>query len=118
MVDPLETLQRVTRLSLPVNIFAGVVQLFYGTTMTTNQSAIPMDVALEKPAASPALLMKLSIMMFLQDAIWGAWLPVLFQFFNEYRNFSASEIGNMAALGALGAMLRRRGGLMQGIFRC
>jgi nucleoside transporter len=49
-----------------------------------------------------ALNVRLSIMFFLQYAIWGAWLPLLWAFLNGYRKFSASEIGDMFAVGALG----------------
>jgi nucleoside transporter len=48
---------------------------------------------------------KLSIMMFLQYAIWGAWLPLMFPYFNEFRSFSASDIGYIAAVGAIGALV-------------
>lgn len=41
-------------------------------------------------------------MFFLQYAIWGAWLPLLWEFLNGYRKFSASQIGDMFAVGALG----------------
>ena len=52
-----------------------------------------------------AVLPKLSVMMFLQYAIWGAWLPILWPFLADHRGFSASEIGNMFAVGATGAIL-------------
>lgn len=41
-------------------------------------------------------------MFFLQYAIWGAWLPLLWEFLNGYRKFSAGEIGDMFAVGAIG----------------
>ena len=44
---------------------------------------------------------RLSIMMFLQYAIWGAWLPLLWPFLNGHRGFSAGQIGNMFAVGAV-----------------
>jgi nucleoside transporter len=52
-----------------------------------------------------AVLPKLSVMMFLQYAIWGAWLPILWPFLADHRGFSASQIGNMFAVGAIGALL-------------
>ena len=43
--------------------------------------------------------------MFLQYAIWGAWLPLLWPFLSGHREFSPSEIGNMFAIGAVGAIV-------------
>ncbi len=58
------------------------------------------------PAPEPALLRtRLSVMMFLQYAIWGAWLPLFFPFLNEHRGFGAAEIGNLFAIGATGALV-------------
>jgi nucleoside transporter len=48
---------------------------------------------------------KLSFMMFLQYAIWGAWLPILWPFLADRRGFSPDQIGTMFAVGALGAIL-------------
>jgi len=47
---------------------------------------------------------RLSVMMFLQYAIWGAWLPLLWPFLHDHRQFTPSQIGNMFAVGALGAI--------------
>ncbi len=47
---------------------------------------------------------RLSVMMFLQYAIWGAWLPILWPFLAGARDFTASQIGNIFAVGALGAI--------------
>jgi sugar phosphate permease len=47
---------------------------------------------------------RLSIMMFLQYAIWGAWLPLLWPYLLNHLKFSATDIGNAFALGALGAI--------------
>jgi hypothetical protein len=41
--------------------------------------------------------------MFLQYAIWGAWLPILFPFLLSHRHFSEQQIGWMFAVGAIGA---------------
>src|SRR6266516_1648077 len=65
----------------------------------------PIATAFTPPRADTGLLVRLSIMMFLQYAIWGAWLPLMFPFFNEYRGISASTIGYLAAIGALGALI-------------
>ncbi|MCA8968168.1 MAG: MFS transporter [Planctomycetes bacterium] len=48
---------------------------------------------------------KLSVMMFLQYAIWGAWLPLLWPFLNGHRGFTGTEIGHMFAVGAVGAIV-------------
>ncbi|MBI5361616.1 MAG: MFS transporter [Planctomycetes bacterium] len=53
----------------------------------------------------PALLPRLSLMMFLQYAIWGAWLPILFPFLAGHRHFTNDQIGWMFAVGALGAIV-------------
>ncbi len=43
--------------------------------------------------------------MFLQYAIWGAWLPLLWPFLSGHRGFEASQIANMFAVGAIGAIV-------------
>ena len=43
--------------------------------------------------------------MFLQYAIWGAWLPLLWPFLSDYRGLSGAQIGNIFAVGAVGAIL-------------
>ena len=48
---------------------------------------------------------KLSTMMFLQYAIWGAWLPLLWSFLNSHRGFTPAQIGDMFAIGAVGAIV-------------
>jgi nucleoside transporter len=52
-----------------------------------------------------ALLPRLSLMMFLQYAIWGAWLPFLWSFLAGYRHMQPAQIGNMFAAGAVGAIV-------------
>jgi nucleoside transporter len=44
-------------------------------------------------------------MMFLQYAIWGAWLPLLWPFLTEHRGLAAGEVGNIFAVGAIGAII-------------
>lgn len=56
-------------------------------------------------ARPAALLPRLSVMMFLQYAIWGAWLPFLWSFLADHRNMEADQIGNMFAVGAVGAII-------------
>ena len=48
---------------------------------------------------------KLSLMMFLQYAIWGAWLPFLWAFLEGHRGMDGGQIGNMFAAGAVGAII-------------
>jgi nucleoside transporter len=57
------------------------------------------------PPMGAKLGAQLSIMMFLQYAIWGAWLPLLWPFLSEHRKFTPDEIGTMFAVGALGAIV-------------
>ena len=60
------------------------------------------------PAAAPlstSLNVRLSLMMFLQYAIWGAWLPFLYSFLLGHRGMSGEEIGTMFAAGAVGAIV-------------
>lgn len=54
---------------------------------------------------STELNVKLSLMMFLQYAIWGAWLPFLWDFLSRYRGMDGAEIGQMFAAGAVGAII-------------
>jgi nucleoside transporter len=56
-------------------------------------------------APVPGLLPRLSVMMFLQYAIWGAWLPILFPFLAGHRHFTNDQIGTMFAVGAVGAIV-------------
>ncbi len=44
-------------------------------------------------------------MMFLQYAIWGAWLPILFPFLQQHRHFTNEQIGTMFMVGAIGAIV-------------
>src|SRR5258708_4213105 len=58
------------------------------------------------PAPLPLNLnVKLSLMMFLQYAIWGAWLPLLWSYLSGPLQFSPKQIGTMFAVGAIGAIL-------------
>lgn len=48
---------------------------------------------------------RLSIMMFLQYATWGAWLPVLYAYLSGHLKFTGAEIGYCFSAGAIGAIL-------------
>ena len=59
----------------------------------------------EAPAPTDGVVkVKLSVMMFLQYAIWGAWLPILYPFLLGYRGFTLSETGLCLSAGAVGAI--------------
>lgn len=49
--------------------------------------------------------MRLSIMMFLQYGIWGAWLPILYPFLLGHRGFTLDQCGMILAAGAVGAII-------------
>ena len=57
------------------------------------------------PPLSASLNARLSAMMFLQYATWGAWLPFLWSFLHDFRGMDGAMIGNMFAAGAVGAIL-------------
>jgi len=65
--------------------------------MTPAHSAAP-------PRTPSGLSFKLSLMMFLQYAIWGAWLPILYPFLMGHRGFTLEETGVCLAAGAVGAI--------------
>ncbi|MDF1838944.1 MAG: MFS transporter, partial [Planctomycetota bacterium] len=44
-------------------------------------------------------------MMFLQYAIWGAWLPILYPFLMGHRAFDLDQVGRILAAGAVGAII-------------
>lgn len=50
------------------------------------------------------LRIRLSVMMFLQYAIWGAWLPLLWDLLMNAKGFSGDQVGNVFAIGAVGAI--------------
>ena len=57
------------------------------------------------PPLSGSLNSRLSVMMFLQYAIWGAWLPLFFPYLSGHHGLNPGEIGNLFAIGAMGALL-------------
>src|SRR5690349_4822368 len=73
--------------------------------MTSTETLAPTSAAPEHPEAPANVKLRLSVMMFLQYAIWGAWLPLMFPFFNEHRGFAPQQIGYLAAVGAVGALV-------------
>ena len=57
------------------------------------------------PPLTTELNVRLSVMMFLQYAIWGAWLPILYPFLIGHRGFTLDQCGYVLAAGAVGAIL-------------
>ncbi len=53
---------------------------------------------------APYIRTRLSFMMFLQYAIWGAWLPILYPFLMGHRGFSLDQTGMCLMAGAVGAL--------------
>ncbi len=64
---------------------------------------MPANVPVRAPHA--ALKLRLSVMMFLQYAIWGAWLPILYPFLLGHRHFTLEQCGFVLAAGAAGAVI-------------
>ena len=55
------------------------------------------------PPLAPGLRVRLSAMMFLQYAIWGAWIPLFFPFMTEHRGLTHHQVGLLFVVGSLGA---------------
>jgi nucleoside transporter len=56
-------------------------------------------------STTPFLLPRLSLMMFLQFAIWGAWLPLLWNYLSGHLGFEGERIGEIFMVGGIGAIL-------------
>lgn len=57
------------------------------------------------PALSRGINARLSVMMFFQYAIWGAWLPLLYPYLGGHLNIEVDLIGQIFAVGAIGAIV-------------
>lgn len=60
---------------------------------------------MKAPPLSRGLNARLSGMMFLQYAIWGAWLPLFYRFLDEHHGFESDQIGILLAIAATGALI-------------
>jgi nucleoside transporter len=56
-------------------------------------------------AGAAAMKLRLSVMMFLQYAIWGAWLPLFWGYLTEILKFSDQQAGWLIAVSASGAVV-------------
>jgi nucleoside transporter len=56
------------------------------------------------PQTPLPIRIRLSVMMFLQYAIWGAWLPLMYLFVSVQRGFTPSQIGYLFMVGGVGAL--------------
>jgi nucleoside transporter len=72
------------------------------TTAATVDDATPPPVA---RASDAGVKFRLSVMMFLQYAIWGAWLPLLWPFLIGHRGLTPDQVGWIFAIGAVGAIV-------------
>ncbi len=70
--------------------------------MANPDAAGPLAIA---PPMTFRLRTQLSVMMFLQYAIWGAWLPLLWSYLQNHLGFNSNQIGGMFAVGAVGAII-------------
>ncbi|MFT4592534.1 MAG: nucleoside transporter [Phycisphaerales bacterium] len=60
---------------------------------------------MDNQTTSTFLLPRLSVMMFLQYAIWGAWLPLLWNYLSGHLGFEGARIGEIFMVGGIGAIL-------------
>src|SRR3954447_8339408 len=71
--------------------------------MSSNTAAMSYSEA--RPQAEPGIKFKLSVMMFLQYGIWGAWLPLFFAYLTGHLGIPAAKAGLLFSIGAIGALL-------------
>jgi nucleoside transporter len=73
--------------------------------MSSQATGIEAGLSAEPPKTPLTTIIQLSVMMFLEFAIQGAWLPLLFGYLNEYRLIDQKTVGDILAVGAIGALL-------------
>jgi nucleoside transporter len=66
---------------------------------------LPLSAPAAPRLAPPGIIPRLSAMMFLQFAIQGALLPLLFRYFNEYRAMSVERATLLLTWGSIGAVV-------------
>src|SRR5687768_17402078 len=72
--------------------------------MTSTTTADPRDAAATPRALPTDTYLRLSLMMFLQYAIWGAWLPLMYLFVSVVRGSKPEQIGYLFMVGGVGAL--------------
>src|SRR5215216_5795580 len=72
--------------------------------MSAQIASQPVETAMVRPPLSTNVYLKLSVMMFLQYAIWGAWLPLFFAYLTGYLGIPAADAGWLFSIGAIGAL--------------
>ncbi|MBI3464672.1 MAG: MFS transporter [Planctomycetes bacterium] len=65
----------------------------------------PLTPTVAAPPLELGMNIRLSIMMFLQYGIWGAWLPLFFAFLTEHRGFKGEQAGFLFGVAAIGALV-------------
>src|SRR2546421_10951424 len=73
--------------------------------MSSNTASGTMSYSEARPEAEPGIKFKLSVMMFLQYGIWGAWLPLFFAYLTGHLGLPAAKAGLLFSIGAIGALL-------------
>lgn len=73
-------------------------------TTTSDAAVAPVPYSTPIPRADGGLLFRLSIMMFLQYAIWGAWLSLIYVFLTRHRGLQPAQAGNLISIAAVGAL--------------
>ena len=61
---------------------------------------------------------RLSVMMFLQFFIWGAWLPLFFNYLTGHVGLPGERAGWLFSIGATGALLAPFIAGPRGLWRC
>src|SRR6266850_1809211 len=73
--------------------------------MSAQIASQPVDSATVRPPLSGNVYFKLSVMMFLQYAIWGAWLPLFYGYLTGYLGVTPINAGWLFSIAAIGALL-------------
>ncbi|HEV8292948.1 MAG TPA: MFS transporter, partial [Tepidisphaeraceae bacterium] len=73
--------------------------------MSANTASGAVSYSEARPQAEPGIKFKLSLMMFLQYGIWGAWLPLFFAYLTGHLGIPAGKAGLLFSIGAIGALL-------------